>query len=274
MKKNFSLAHSAVILLFVVLLSHCVKPPIIIPSPQHYEITKIIGESTSDWFDTIRITYNAQHDPIQVAGQHVSTGNPQSLIGYDAQHRPRVLIGAYYDGNPSYEVAHKYICDSKKRVVTDSMFYFGRYDRNTLTLLDAHYHYATLRRYTYDNQDRITDMTEHRFEGTTYAELWTVKYFYNSSGNAYKISTIIKNPDNTFSSSDVFPTYDDKVNPHQLHPMWQLMDLDYSKNNRFVADSYNKYGLPIHVTSHNGKYEGTVFLLNYLRNFEIVYGHK
>ena len=272
MKKNSSLAHSAIILLFVALFSHCVKPPIIIPSPQHYEITQITGESTGDWLDTIRITYNSQHDPVQIAGQHISTGYPQSLFGYDAQRRPRVLIGAYYDGNPYYEVAHKYICDARKRVVTDSMFYFGRYDRATLTLLDTRYN--TLRKYVYDNHDRITDMIEHRFIGSTFPELWTVKYFYNSAGNAYKISTIVQAPDNTISSSDVFPTYDDKVNPHQLHPMWQLIDLDYSKNNAFVADSYNKYGLPVHVTATGNKYQGFNFLLNNLRNFEITYGHK
>lgn len=272
MKKNNSLVHSAITLLFVALFSHCVKPPIIIPNPQHYEITRITGESTADWIDTIRITYNGQHDPIQVAGQHISTGYPQSLFGYDAQHRLRVLIGAYYDGNPGYEVAHKYLCDQKKRVVTDSIFYFGRYDRNTLTLLDARY--SSVRKYTYDNQDRITNVAEQRFPGTTFSEIWTTHYFYNSSGNAYKINTMIQFPDNTVSSSDVFPVYDDKVNPHQLHPVWQLIDLDYSKNNAFVADSYNKYGLPIHVTATGGKYNGLVFLLNSLRSFEIVYGHK
>lgn len=274
MKKNYSLAHGAITLLFVVLFSHCVKPPIIIPNPQHYEITKIMGESPFNWTDTIRITYNAQHDPIQIAGQHISTGNPQSLFGYDAQRRLRVLIGAYYDGNPSYEVAHKYICDQKKRVVIDSVFYFGRYDRATLTLLDNRY--TTLRKYTYDNQDRIINVAEQRFLGTTYTQIWTTHYFYNSSGNAYKINTIVQNPDNTVSSSDVFPTYDDKVNPHQLHPIWQLIDFDYNKNNAFVADSYNKYGLPIHVTAPLDKYgySSMNFLLNSLKSFEIVYGHK
>jgi hypothetical protein len=272
MKQNYFLAHRAAILLLVVFFSYCTKPPILIPAPQHYEITQISGTTPFGWTDTVRITYNNQHDPVQMAGQHISTGNPQSLFGYDAQRRLRILIGAYYDGNSSYETAHKYISDQKKRVVTDSIFYFGTYDRTTLTLLDSRY--TSLRKYIYDSQDRITDMTELRFLNTSYTEKWSVRYFYNSSGNAYKISTIVENPDNTVSSTDVFPTYDNKTNPHQLHPVWQLIDLDYSKNNAFVADSYNKYGLPLHVTSTAVKYQSIVFLTNQFSNFEIVYGHK
>lgn len=272
MKKNYSPTRHAITLLFVVLFSHCVKPPVIIPNPQQYEITQITGQSIADWTDTIRVTYNAQHDPIQIAGQHISTGNPQWLFGYDAQRRPKVLIGAYYDGNPNYEVAHIYLCDQKKRVITDSIFYFGRYDRNTLTLLDSHY--FSVRKYTYDNQNRIVTATEQRFPTSSYAEIWTITYFYNSAGNAYKINTIVQSPDNTLSSSDVFPVYDNKVNPHQLHPVWQLIDLDYSKNNAFVADSYNQYGLPTQVTATPDKYSGLTFLLNPLRSFKIAYGHQ
>lgn len=272
MKKCYHPAPGAIALLFTMLLSNCVKPPIIIPGQKHYQVAQLMGEIPFRGPDTIRVSYNSKHYPIQIAGQHISTGYPQYLFGYDDQYRLRILIGAYYDGNPAYELAHKYLCDPKKRVVSDSTFEFGNYDRNTLTLIDFHLLFS-VKKYVYDNQDRITQVTEERFPGTSYTEMRTTTFFYNSSGNAYKINSVIKYSDNSISSSDAFPVYDNKVNPHQLHPVWQLIDIDYSRNNAFIADSYNNYGLPVHIST-GAKLSEIVFLLNSFSSLEIAYEYK
>ncbi|HEY9257770.1 hypothetical protein [Chitinophaga sp.] len=272
MKKIYLPAHRAIALLFSILLTNCVKSPIIIPGQKHYEITQLTGESTAGWTDSIQISYNSFHDPIQIAGQHISTGYPQYLFGYDARHALRILIGAYYDGNPGYEVAHKYLCDQRKRVILDSVFEFGNYDRNTLTLLNS-YLLLSFKKYVYDNQDRITQVTEERFPGTSYTETHTTAFFYNSSGNAYKIHFMVKYSDNSIFSSDAFPAYDNKVNPHQLHPVWQFIDIDYNKNNAFTADWYNDYGLPLHISTGN-KFSEIVFLLNSFKSLEITYEYR
>lgn len=271
--KNYPLlARAAATMLFVVLFSHCAKPPVILPGPQSYEITQLSGLIPSEWNDTIKVSYNTKHNPIQIAGQHISTGNPQFLFGYNTQQALRVVIGAYYDGNPYYEVAHTYLTDNKKRVTTDSIFSFGTYNRPALTLNNNGTFMGT-KKYTYDSQDRVTQVKEQRFPGKPYMEVITTTYTYNAAGNAWKINTSTLNSDGTTSTDDVFPVYDTKVNPHQLHPVWQFVDLDYSRNNAFVADSYNSYGLPLQINFNMPKYQGKIFLLTPFQTLNIVYGH-
>jgi hypothetical protein len=272
MKKFYPQTPGVIALLFTLLFSNCIKPPIITPGQKNYKIVQLTGESTAGWTDTLRVNYNSKQAPIQIAGQHISTGYPQYLFGYDARQALRILIGAYYDGNPGYEKAHKYLCDQKKRVIADSAFELGNYDRSSLTLINF-YLFLSFKKYIYDNQDRIIQVTEERYPGTSFTQMRTTTFFYNASGNAYKISSVIKYPDNSISSSDEFPVYDNKVNPHQLHPVWQLIDIDYSRNNAFIADSYNNYGLPLHLST-GAKFSEIVFLLNSFKNLEITYDYK
>jgi hypothetical protein len=273
MKKNYPLARCAALLLMIVLLSHCVKYPNCLPdNPWHYEITQIKGGDYFSPYDTINITYNSRHNPIQIAGHHITEAYPQYLLGYDPQNAPRVLIGAFYDGNPGFITADKYSCDNKKRVVLDSVFLLGDYDRSSLTIISARYLYY-VRKYTYDNQNRVTQTIDKRFLLVDdLVQIITTSYYYNSSGNAYRINKVILYPNQTRDSSDIFPVYDNKVNPHQLHPMWQFLDLDYSKNNAFIADSYNQYGLPLKVPST--KSGSRTFLLFPFTDYEIVYRHQ
>ncbi|NLR60867.1 hypothetical protein HGH93_22380 [Chitinophaga polysaccharea] len=249
----------------------CLKPPVIIPHTPFFEITRLKGLTTQLFEDSINITYNNKNNPVSLIGSRVQTGYPQFLIGYDPQDRLRVIIGAYYDGNPNYEVAHKYLLDTRKRVMIDSIFNFGTYDRSTLTITTSLYSFF-VKKYLYDNQDRITQVINYRYQGTAYADVVTTTYFYNSAGNAYKINTTVVGPGNTTSSNDAFPVYDNKINPHQLHPIWQLIDVDYSKNNAFVADSYNNYGLPLQINMAGDPKKGELnFLLFSFVSLEITY---
>ncbi|TWF37418.1 hypothetical protein FHW36_107354 [Chitinophaga polysaccharea] len=249
----------------------CLKPPIIIPNVPFFEITRLKGLTSQLFEDSINISYNKKNNPVSLIGSKVQTGYPQFLIGYDPQDRLRIIIGAYYDGNPNFEIAHKYLLDNKKRVTTDSTFNFGTYDRSTLTIISSLYSFS-VKKYLYDNQDRITQVINYRYLGTTYADVVTTTFFYNSAGNAYKINTTVVGQNNVTSSQDVFPVYDNKVNPHQLHPVWQLIDVDYSKNNAFVADNYNNYGLPLQINMASDPKNGELnFLLFNFVNLEITY---
>lgn len=269
MKKHSLLAHSAITFLFVVLFSHCVKPPV--TNPYQYEITQVNGLRSDYVIDTVSITYNARNNPVSLIGQHASTGYPYYLLGYDQQNRLRINIGAYLGDNPYYEIAHKYTHDNKKRIIQDSVFTFGHYNRNALLITSGDF--TTLRNFTYDNQDRVTKVVEYLpgFAPALYTR--TITYYYNAAGNAYKINESNTGTKTSNTSTDAFPVYDNKVNPHQLHEIWQFTDVDYSRNNAFVASAYNSYGLPVKIVYDKDHYTGLSLLNLQFRSSEIVYGH-
>ncbi|MGO4288884.1 hypothetical protein [Chitinophaga sp. RAB17] len=274
MKKNYPLARCAMILLFVVLFSNCVKSPICLPAPPHYEITGFGAEKYDNTKDTFHITYNSRHNPIHIIGRVITENYPQYLLGYDAQNALKIVIGASHDESTEFEMGYKCVCDNKKRVISDSVFAYGHYDRNTLTIVDARYLFF-VRKYAYDHLDRITQVVDKRFLLVEdLFEMRTTSYFYNASGNAYKINTLILYPNGSTVSNDVFPVYDNKVNPNLLHPLWQFFNLDYSRNNPFIADSYNSYGLPVKVPFKNPKMDSQHFLLYPVRAYEIFYGRQ
>ncbi|NLR65809.1 hypothetical protein HGH92_15960 [Chitinophaga varians] len=80
----------------------------------------------------------------------------------------------------------------------------------------------------------------------------TVDYSYNSSGNAWKIQSILEEITSMGIPSDTtvtYPTYDNKTNFHRLHPLWQFIDRNYSRNNSGSISSYNNAGLPTELSA-------------------------
>lgn len=267
MKKHLSPALGAMTLACSLFISSCLKPPVILPDKQYFEITGIKGETFAGEKDSVKITYNAKGNPVSLIGSMVSTGYPKFLLGYDAKNRLRVNIGAY-EGIPTYELAHQYVYDQQNRIIADSIFYFGQYDPASLTLIPGTSHATFVVNFTYDNQHRITKSVNNRVDNMPYHYL-TSSYFYNAAGNAYKIVTQY----NEDPPTESFPDYDDKVNPHQLHAVWQFIDQDYSRNNAFVADAYNNYGLPLRVNTGNDKIPGATLLQFPFKTYEISYRH-
>ncbi|WP_436487589.1 hypothetical protein [Chitinophaga sp. ARDCPP14] len=229
------------------LLQSCLKPPVIIPGPNHYRIVQLKGiHGYDDLLDSVRISYNNKGNPVSLIATQVTTGYPQFLIGYDNKHTLKCIIGAYSDDLPFFEIAHKYITDNKGRVTTDSTFTIGIYDRSTMTVTSGYN--TAVEYFSYDNKDRIVKSVRKQFPEEYYG-ITTVYYHYNAAGNAYKISTVNFWQGQTSPPIDVYPIYDDKLNPHQLHKIWMFNDRDYSVNNPFVADQYNNYGLPVSITA-------------------------
>lgn len=68
------------------------------------------------------------------------------------------------------------------------------------------------------------------------------EFVYNAGGNLDSIKDIFF-PSGTYA----LPVYDNKVNWRQSNKVWQLLDLNYSRNNWIepgVTVTYNQYGLP------------------------------
>lgn len=54
----------------------------------------------------------------------------------------------------------------------------------------------------------------------------------------------LKHQYGSFTANFKHGRIDNKVNIRRTNAVWMLIGLDYSRNNPFMADTYNSYGLP------------------------------
>ncbi len=184
--------------------------------------------------DSAVFTYNKKGNPVSIRRGQTSTGSPDLLFWYDKRNRLTDFIGIYSDGD-IYEFRHKYTFDYKDRIVTDTQYVFG-----SLSNLPGSHpaSLANIANYQYDAQDRIIRMD---LEWPDYPGSAITNYFhYNQQGNIEKITDA--------TGQVIFtPVYDDKINMNNLHPIWQFLSRDYSRNNPFTALTYDPRGLPLTI---------------------------
>jgi len=222
----------------IALLYSCNKPDFPYPNTPKCQITKLIGEILFN--DSILITYNNKGNPVSMTRTHVGTGAPNFFFRYDKNNRLTDIIGAY-SNNLEFETWHHYVYGNSTygnelRPITDTVYTFGVIGTGPLP---AQIFYGV--RYTdfsYDRYGRIIVAKEVDVRPITGSR--ELRYYYNAAGNLVSLATTY--PQGVDSINIV--NYDNKINAHQTHPIWQLIDRDYSINNPFTAISYNNFGLP------------------------------
>jgi len=228
-------------LLCIVLFYGCSKPDFPYPYALKCQIIKLKGEILFD--DSILIAYNNKGNPVSMTRTHVGTGAPNFFFRYDKNNRLTDIIGAY-SGNVEFEAWHHYVYGNNKysnvlRPVTDTIYTFGVI--GTGPLPQQVYYGVRYTDLSYDRLGRIIIAKEVEIRpipGTR-----EIRYHYNAAGNLVSLTTTY--PQGVDSINVV--RYDNTINAHQTHPIWQLIDRDYSVNNSFTALSYNSFGLPIRV---------------------------
>ncbi|NML41419.1 hypothetical protein HHL17_29775 [Chitinophaga sp. G-6-1-13] len=253
MKKNpCGLLYCA--LIAAMLLTACLKPggAIVVPGQPTTRIT-LLKEVDPLYADSFRLYYNSQGNPTRIIPTMVATGRSMWLFRYDNQQRLNARIGSYLSLS-TFEMAYRYVHDATGRIIRDTAFAFGTFD-TTATPVGISGQQLRTTTYQYDSLNRIvhtvtTDLTVHPPTFRT-----TVDYSYNSSGNAWKIQSILEEITSMGIPTDTtitYPVYDNKTNFHRLHPLWQFIDRDYSRNNSGSVSSYNSNGLPTELPAPTG----------------------
>lgn len=189
--------------------------------------------------DTITIKYNNKGNPVEMNRSFVSTGSPRYVFKYDKRDRLIDLIGLY-NHPTNYEVRFRYAYDYKDRITSDTAYVLG--------FTDVPNRPEYIREYTYDDRDRLV---RFKHKNLIYPDSrWTYYYHYNQQGNLEKVTNENGSEIPLFSFD-----YDNKVNINSLHPIWQFLSGDYSRNNHSVALAYNAKGLPT-VFDHGEKMDG------------------
>jgi len=182
---------------------------------KHCEITRVVGyEPFLPSPRVFTFEYNQKGDPIRITPTLVSTGSPKHEFRYDNKGRLTDYIGPYNNG--FFEFWHIYRYDNKDRIVSDSVYIFGRYGERPSDDFPSLRQYHT---YEYDAQDRIKKVNS----GSSVQE-----FNYDEDGNR------------------IIPgvTYDDNPNPFRTNRIWMFLNRDYSVNNSWSTAVYNDKGLP------------------------------
>ncbi|TWF40628.1 hypothetical protein FHW36_104311 [Chitinophaga polysaccharea] len=213
------------------------EPGIHFPGP-HCDILSITGNFNGP-IDTVSFSYNIAGNPITVTRAFPSTGFPNYQFRYDKNNRLTDYITLYPNSN-EFETWHRYYYRGN-RIVFDSIFQFGLLGEVPRPSPFAPNQFIRgYAAFEYDEMGRITKTIDSI--GWIYGRL-TRYYTYNQEGNLVKV--VYQSA--TFPEEDslIISGYDNKVNMHLTHPVWQFLDRMYSLNNPIKGESYNKHGLPL-----------------------------
>jgi hypothetical protein len=169
--------------------------------------------------------YNTKGNPVFITS--VGFGRRQFEFMYDTKDRLVDFIEISPEFGRSFSIWHKYVYDSKDRVIIDSIFK----DFDIINNRPFKARVKTVDYLEYDAKDRIIRTYKKDKAGV---EQNITVYTYNNYGNR----------------TDIASVYDTKMNIHRTHKVWQLIDRDYSINNPLGImeyNSYNAFGLPVEL---------------------------
>ena len=195
--------------------------PDIIKSDKFCQISKIRFNDPSGSYDGL-FYYNSKGNPDSVKFDLVGTGFPNIFFVYDNKELTDAKL-VYSNG--TYEVWHRYGYTGKM-ITTDTAYTFGNsnIDPEPNNFISKRINYIE-----YDIEGRIVRETEDYI----FPEMESVvrTYVYDDNGNLQVPGVDLQ--------------YDDRVNFHSLHILWQFLGRDYSENNPIEATSYSEFGLPL-----------------------------
>jgi hypothetical protein len=236
MKKMYANTSFFAMLTMVLLFTAaCKKVPDYPHGVRPCQIVKLKGYNGGS-VDSFIVKYNSKHFPISMTRSNGGTGSPNYVFRYDRYDRLTDYIGVYQDGK-WFETWTRYTYDNRNRVIRDTLFVFGNMSTGPGTDIS---HTAE---YKYDAQNRIIRHAV-KFTGTDMG--WVYAFKYDQNGNRQLI-------DADMEVEYPLAVYDNKVNMHRLHPIWQFLSMDYSRNNVARSDLiYNEYELPVSTSGTMG----------------------
>lgn len=194
-------------------------------------------------------------------------GNPVSIVPnkqmanslytirflYDHKNRLTDYYGVFNVPGISFDFfdLHTYQYDSKNRVVRENFYYSAG---NFIDVKNGTKEAIAYYFYEYDRWGRIIKVRTINYPGTQSEYERTDFYQYDNHGNLIKSGAV----------------YDTKLNMAGTNTIWMFLRRDYSKNNSFIAEKYNRHGFPILLNLQNSVYDNFLPLI-YLGNSSIEY---
>lgn len=267
-KSHYSLCLTMLVALS--LFTACKKNPLPPPGYANSQIRQV----KMDDEDSALFRYNALGNPVSIIRGVVGTGSPNYFFRYDAQHRLTDYYGAYSDGR-TFELWHRYVYDSNNHIVADTMYMFGLVGPNG-PLPDPQapppydqLYVGNISTYQYDAQHRIIRTTD-TYGAPPMGPVYASRLIYGANGNLAVIRTY--NPYTSDSTDTNLSGFDNKINLHRTHPIWQFLDRDFSVNNHANVTAYNAQGLPLTIQGSGTPEVNYSFIsLHYINTLQITY---
>ncbi len=234
MKKHVGFFLVISIVLVFLQVTSCKKIEQIFPVPPQADLKFCNVSNMTVKYPMVRdsIIYNFKYDsygkPLSRISLRPGLATANVYFTYDKYERltnviaplgvidPKNIQGTFYF---DFWIKYTYNDQSKKlQPVADTVYTLGGFINGNICCTTP-----ITENYEYDTVGRVSKITS-RLPGLRDN---IVEYKYDARGNL--ITGRI---------------YDNKVNIRRTNAVWMLLDLDYSRNNPFTAEAYNRYGLP------------------------------
>lgn len=219
-------------------------------------ITKIAThDPNSAYVDEIAtFTYTDKGLPHTITFNHEpSTAYPEYEFVYDKNHKLTELL-AVYDGRSNYEAWTIYQYGKKGLIAFDTTYIWGGLQPGMTHPRQSNNYLIIVHTYTYDNQRRITRVSQrtlpNEYDPEGSATTYTY-YNYNEAGNLGN-------------------NYSEAVNINQTSEVFQFVNRDYSINSPIAPAEVNARNLPTSYKAPQDVYAANILRI-YLSNSEIVY---
>lgn len=172
-------------------------------------------------------TYNSKANPISLVYDNNGTGNPNHYFFYDNQNRLKEWRQTYLE-NTFTAVRHSYVYNSAGVCIRDTM---EAIEGDTIINVST---------FVYDSQGRIVKETIKNIKNAN-APLDPTRnptFTYDNRGNLAVAG---------WKSS----SYDYKINPLRINPIFQFIMRNWSQNNAAPQAKYNSKGLPLSMNPSN-----------------------
>jgi hypothetical protein len=186
-------------------------------------------------------TYNSKGNPIKLVFNNNGTGNPDHYFFYDNLGRLKEWQETYANGTV-VSLRHAYVYNSAGVIIRDTMMAI---EGDTITNVST---------FVYDSQGRIVKETIKNIwnSGAPLNPTRNPTFTYDVRGNLAVAG---------WKSS----SYDNKINPLRINPIFQFIFRNWSQNNAAPQKKYNSKGLPLSINPGNDVF------FNNIQTFVVVY---
>jgi hypothetical protein len=245
MKWNFSIFVVISVTLILLQGTGCNKIEPVLQAPSQADMqfcnikTMIVKHHGIEPIINYNFTYDSYGKPLSRISSRPGLGTPNMYFLYDKNERLTDVIEPYSVIDPNnlkgtfgFDVWIKYTYnDRSKRLqpIADTIYRQGGFIDGKICCTSP-----ITENYEYDATGRVSKITDYVPGGSGSV----VEFNYDAQGNLIRPGRI----------------YDNKVNIHRTNGVWMLIEQDYSRNNPFIAETYNRHGLPEKITNINLKF--------------------
>jgi len=192
--------------------------------------------------------YNKRGDLESIITNELQPGNANRFFIYDNKHRVSQLLfshGATVDAEAPMDAWRVFEYNNLNQIIKVNTYRFGYNGPNGG--IPSSFWTTEIATLQYDANNRVIASRDSIWDNGVFWANYNYAFKYDERGNLifsvqqFRSQNTNYNDTSRFNPSD----YDNKISIRRTNKIWMFLEKNYSVNNRFKAETYNSYGLPL-----------------------------